>query len=80
MEREELNIVGNLTVDVPGSGIEGLDELANALGVGEATQGIVLEGKSGKLYGLVDILAADLALRFLLARSAHRATRVKRSK
>ena len=40
-------------------GIEGLDELAAELGVGEGGN-FVLEGRSGKCYDLVALLTAHL--------------------
>ncbi len=45
-------------------GIEGLDELAEALGVGEwtGTNGFVLEGRSGKRYNLPALIQAHIKL------------------
>jgi hypothetical protein len=50
--------------DTPEPGIEGLDELAETLGVeaGSGQDGIALEGRSGKRYGFVELLAAHTKL------------------
>ena len=52
-----------LLSDFP-SGFDGLDELAEALGVGakEGGMGIVLEGKSGSHYDLVELLQAHIGI------------------
>ncbi len=54
----------SLSITQPPPGIEGLDELAVSLNVSGYTggEGITLEGKSGKLYSLVGILFAHIAL------------------
>ena len=67
MKRQDMGWGGEKPATYPGfritspdPGIEGLDELAAELGVEPDNDGITLEGKSGKLYGLVDLLMAHL--------------------